>query len=253
MLSLSVWVIGLALMAVVLARAWAGRFVFAYPLFYTYLSFVLLTSSGLLFIYSTKPSQYARFYWYIEFAGAVLGCAVVWEIYRRALGRFPGAARMARNVLLLTLALAVSKALADTASGTSRWPSKTLVALERDLRGVQAGGLVGLLAVLASYRIPLGKNLRGMMLGYGLLIGSNVVTLTFRELLGNAFQATWSYLQPLAYVTALLIWCASLWSYQPVPLPCANARIEHDYQSLVRATSKGLLEARSYLRKALRS
>ena len=252
MLSLGIWILGLALIGVVLARACAQRLIFAYPTFYTYLAFVLLTSLGLLFIYWTKRSEYTRSYWCVEFTGAALGCAVVWEIYRHALGRFPGAARMARNVLLFTLALTVSKALANSSTGLGWWPAKTLVALERDLRTVQAAVLVGLAIVIASYAIPLGRNLWGMITGYSLLIGTNVVTLSLSEHLGSSFYTTWRYLQPLAYMTALSVWCAALWSYGPVPAANANPRIEQDYQTLVQVTTKGLLHARTYLRRAFR-
>lgn len=252
MLSLGIWILGLALIGLVLARACAQRLVFAYPIFYTYLAFVLFTSLGLLFIYWRKHSEYSRYYWYVEFAGAALGCGVVWEIYRHALGRFPGAARMARNALLFTLALTVSKAIANASTGLGWWPTKTLVALERDLRTVQAAVLVGLAIIIASYAIPLGRNLWGMMAGYALLISTNVITLTLSEHLGSGFYTTWRYLQPLAYVTALSIWCATLWSYGPVPAGNENPRIEQDYQTLVQVTTKGFLHARTYLRKAFR-
>ena len=191
MLSLGIWILGLALIGLVLARACAQRLVFAYPIFYTYLAFVLFTSLGLLFIYWRKYSEYSRYYWYVEFAGAALGCGVVWEIYRHALGRFPGAARMARNALLFTLALTVSKAIANASTGLGWWPTKTLVALERDLRTVQAAVLVGLAIIIASYAIPLGRNLWGMMAGYALLISTNVITLTLSEHLGSGFYTTW--------------------------------------------------------------
>lgn len=239
-------------MAVLLARACYARLVFKYPLFFVYLSFVLLTSSCLFLVYLTRRDRYGPFYWYVEFPTAALGCAVVWEIYRGALGHFPGAARMARNMLILALVIVLSKTIADAWLGSGWWPDRTMIELERDLRGVQAGVLIGLLAVIAVYRIPMGANLWGMMLGYGLLISSNVITLTLRGLLGHNFQTAWNYLQPLSYVAVLCIWCVGLWSYKPVALPENDPKIERDYQLLVGATSRALLQARTYLRRTLR-
>jgi hypothetical protein len=252
MISLTIWMIGLILMAVQLARACTKKLIAKYPLFYIYLSCVLATSSCLLLIYLAKPRSYGAVYWYVEFLGASVGCAVVWEIYRVALRRFPGAARMARNVLVFLLALALSNVIADAWRGAAWWPVGTVVELERDLRGVQGAALIGLIAVIAFYRIPLGANLWGMTLGYGLLVSSNMITLTLRAFFGARFQTAWLYLQPVSYLAVLSIWCMSLWSYKPATLPARDPRIEQDYQLLARTTSRTLLQASNYLRKALR-
>jgi hypothetical protein len=159
---------------------------------------------------------------------------------------------MARNVLLLVLAIVISKVIADNWNRIGGWPAGTAVEIERDLRAVQVALLIGLVAVLAVYRIPVGRNLWGMMLGYGLFISSNLITLTVRAFLGDAFQRAWSYVQPLTYVGALFLWCLTLWSYHPASPAETHPGIERDYQFLVQTTARGLLQARSYLRRALR-
>jgi xanthosine utilization system XapX-like protein len=252
MFTLLLWTTGLLIMALLLGRAYAKSLVLKYPLFYIYLTFVLFTSSFLLLVYLMESKYYGRAYWYIEFLGAVLGCFVVWEIYRSALRYFPGAARMARKVQTLIIAIVLARAIAEAWNGTSWWPSQTMIELERDLRGVQAGLLIALVIVILSYRIPMGPNVWGMMLGYGLLIGSNVITLTFRALLGDSFQIEWLYLQPLSYITVLCIWSVALWSYRPAPEPNPNPKIEQDYKFLIHSTTKALLQARTSLRKTLR-
>ena len=239
-------------MALLIARALQERFVSEYPLFYAYLSFVLLKSCYLLVLYLFWRSYYGRAYWYIEPLSAILGCAAVWEIYRCALRRFPGAARMARNVFLMVLAIVASKIIADNWNRLGGWPAGTAVEIERDLRAVQLALLIGLLAVIAVYRIPVGRNVWGMILGYGLFISSNFITLTLRAFLGDAFQRAWSYVQPLTYVGALFLWCITLWSYHPVSFAETRPEIERDYQLLVQTTTRGLLQARTYLRRALR-
>ena len=253
MLSLVIWLAGLLVLALLLIRGVMGGLVRRYTLFYGYLSFVLVTSCFLVFIYFAKPSEYRHFYWYTEFPGVALGCGIVWDIYRGSLKRFPGAARMVRSVLLFLLAVVLSKVLVDTWNGTAWWPRGTVVELERDLRTVQAVVLLGLAIVISSYRIPMGKNLCGMMLGYGLFIGTNVITLALYALFGDAFKYAWLYLQPLSYNAMLCIWCITLWSYKPVPIPKTEPSIEQDYQVLVAATRRGLVQARTYVRKAMRS
>lgn len=252
MLSLAVWVTTLILEALLLLRALAGAYLSKYKLFYVYLGTVFFQSFFLLVVYLAKPKYYSPLYWYAEFLSVVLGCGIVWEIYRRALGRFPGAARMARNVLLFILLLVFAKVLVNTWNATVWWPAGAVVELERNLRAVQATLLIGLVFVIAFYRIPLGLNLWGMMLGYGLFIGTSVIILAFRVLLGDSFQTAWHYLQPLSYLLVLCIWCIALWSYKAAPVPDTEPKIEQDYQLLARTTRKGLLQARAYLGRAMR-
>lgn len=252
MLSLAVWLTTLVLETLLLFRASKAGLLWKYLLFYVYLGCVLLQSFSLLVIYLAKPKYYAPFYWYAEFFSVLLGCGVVWEIYRRGLARYPGAARMARNVLLFMLLMVFSKVLVDTWNGTVWWPRGAVVELERNLRAVQAMVLIGLVIIIACYRIPLGQNLWGMLVGYGLFIGTSVINLTFRILLGDSFQTTWQYLQPLSYLAVLCVWCITLWSYQAVRLPKTEPKIEHDYHLLAAATRKRLLQARAYLGRAIR-
>jgi hypothetical protein len=252
MLSLAVWLTTLVLEALLLLRASRGEFLGKYRLFYLYLGGVFLQSFSLLIIYLAKSKYYASLYWSAEFVSVVLGCGVVWEIYRGALGRFPGAARMARNVLLVVLLMVISRVLANSWNSTVWPPAGTVVELERDLRAVQSMVLIGLVLVVRFYRIPLGQNLWGMMLGYGLFIGTNVITLALGALLGNAFQTPWRYLGPLSYLAVLCIWSIALWSYKAAPVPGAELQVEQDYRFLAEQTKRGLLHARAYLIRAMR-
>lgn len=251
-MSLAVWLTTLVLETLLLLQAFRRDFFRKYTLFYAYLSCVFLVSFFLLVIYLAEPNYYAPLYWSGEFVGVVLGCGVVWEIYRQALGRFPGAARMARNVLVLILLVIVSKVLANTWNGAVRWPAGIVVEVERNLRAVQAMALIGLVVVIAFYRVPLGQNLWGMMLGYGVFIGTSVIILALRVLLGDSFQTAWHYLQPLSYLAVLCIWCATLWSYKTAAVTKTEPKIEQDYQLIAGRTRKGLLQARAYLGRALR-
>jgi hypothetical protein len=80
-----------------------------------------------------------------------------------------------------------------------------------------------------------------------------VIHLTFGEYLGESFRFLWPYIQPMAYIFVLLIWCWTLWSYETAPELEINARLEVDYQSLASATKRQLRAAHSYLLKAMRS
>jgi hypothetical protein len=105
-------------------------------------------------------------------------------------------------------------------------------------------------ALLAYYSIPIGRNLRGLMLGYGFYIGTNLVSLVLLSLLGHQFRSSWSYLRSTSYFVTLLIWGFSLWSYQPNPEPVSAVGLESDYQLLASRTKRLLETARAHIWRA---
>ncbi|MBZ5539113.1 MAG: hypothetical protein LAN61_01195 [Acidobacteriia bacterium] len=237
--------------AILLLRAVRGRFFAKYSLFYAYLLCVFLQSLARFYILLWHADLYPYFYWYTQFIDMLLGCGILFELYRQGLVHYPGAARMARNVLAFVFAMVISKVLANALSGTGLSPGSIAYDLERNLRMVQSVFLIALFALFYYYAIPLGKNLRGMMLGYGLFLGTSVVNLTFRTQLGSAFQVWWVYLQPLSYVLVLAIWCPALWAYAPMPLPASESKLEYDYQLLSAGTRKRVAMVRSYISKTV--
>lgn len=247
-----VWWATNALEGLLLARPIQGRFLKKYSFFYFYLTYVFLQSLACFYVYLARPSLYQPFYWYTQLFSVLLGYGVIWEIFRQALSRYPGASRMARNVLGLILVMVLSKVFVNALSGPIWSPAKTTAELERNLRTVQGILLVAVIALLVYYAIPIGRNLRGMLLGYGFFVATSIVSLTVRSYLGNESQWWWQYVQPVAYFFVLLIWCGTLWSFRPNPEPEAEAGIERDYMLLAGATKRRLLQARAYLTRAVR-
>lgn len=252
MFSMAVWVAGLAIESLILIRAVREAIFWRYPLFFIYLTWVFALSSVRLVIYLGKPEYYRPLYWYTQPLSVLVGCGLVWEIYRQALGRYPGAARMARNLLLFLLLMVFSRLIIAQWNGSIWSYANSTAELERDLRAVQGILLAALILVLAHYTIPLGKNVKGMILGYGIFISTSVVNLTLRLLLGDSFQRTWQYLQPAFYLLALVVWGTALWSYQAAPSPATEPRIEADYQILAARTRERFFQVRAHLARVLR-
>jgi hypothetical protein len=249
MLSQIIWWSSNALEIFLLARAVRGPLVRRYPIFYMYILLVLLQSPIRLIAYRHRE-MYSGVYWTTEFLGLVMGCLVVLEIYRVALAAYPGTERMARQILLVLFVLAVTKAGVALWSDPHLLRETTPLQMERALRSVQAISIVALVSVFAFYSIPFGRNLRGILLGYGLFIGERVICLTFVSAAGRDF---WFYGYSASYVTALSLWLAHLWSYQPNPDAQARMELESEYQRIAAATQRRLQETRGYLRKAVRS
>jgi hypothetical protein len=251
MFSTILWVTALVLESVLLLRAFLGNFLKQYPFFYLYLGCVLIRDLSLLPIYYLWPTFYPYAYWYSQFFHVAVGCGVVWETYKLALSRYPGAARMARNVLPFIFIFSISRILVKVWN-SPRWiPGRTSLEAERDLRIVQIALLLGLVALFAYYVIPLGRNLKGIIYGFSVFVGTSVIQLTLRDYLGDSFQHLWQYIQPMAYIGVLGIWCVALWSYTTIPEVEMEPHLEGDYQSLVRATRKQLSSARTYLSKTM--
>jgi len=252
MLPTTLWLTALALESILLVRAAQAKLLKHYRFFYLYLGYVLVRDLSLMPIYYLWPKTYGYAYWYSQFLSVVLGCAVVWEVYKVALSRYPGAARMASNVLPFLFILATSRIFVKAWNSRYWIPGTTTLETERDLRIVQMVLLLGLVGLFAYYVIPLRRDLRGIIFGFSALVASTLIHLTFGNYLGHSFRFLWPYFQPMAYILVLLIWCRSLWSYETAPELEINPSLELDYQSLASATRRQLRAAHSYLLKATR-
>ena len=253
MLGLTIWWSGIVLETILLARGFTGRLWARYPIFYAYISFVWLQSVLRFSIFHSRPQLYAPVYWITEWLGVLVGCGVVLEIYRVGLAAYPGTARMARNLLGLVFVLAFTKALVETWNDPQWWLIATTMDLERLLRTVQSLAILALVVLFLFYAIPFGRNLRGILLGYGVFVGLSVIQLTFVADSGSRFHKFWSYASPGSYCIVLGLWTVHLWSYLPSPEPKGAVRLEEQYQRVAAATAQRLREARGYLAKAVRS
>jgi len=216
MLTLSIWLCSILLEVLLLFRGFRTKLVRKYPLFYSYILFVLLESLVRFFVYNRRHSLYDTVYWITQFLAVAIGCVVVFDIFRMVLAEYPGTARPARNVLLFVFAMAVVKALVNISSGASFF-GQTSVELERNLRLVQAAAIFGIAVLSFFYAIPFGKNARGIVVGYGLFLCASVVQLTWVSYFGQRSREIWLYTQPAIYLLALLVWMGSLWSYHTAP------------------------------------
>ncbi len=242
------WWIGNALETLILVRSIKGRFWQKYPAFYLYLGTVLLLELLRFSIYTFQPRFHRAFYWYTEYLSATIGYAVILEIYKHALSNSPGVARIARAFLWGVLGAVILKVTWSAVSGPVWSPATTSAELERDLRTVQALLLAGVIALLAYYVVPTGRNLIGIILGYSAYIYASVVSLAFGSLPGYGLRPGWRLVQPIAYLAALLIWGATLWSYSPNPVTETESKIDRDYKLIAERTRRAISKARSFLK-----
>jgi hypothetical protein len=249
MLSQTIWWVSIALEILLLGRGLQAKLVSRYPAFYGYVVFVLFQDLARFLALQRSLHVYKYTYWTTEFLCVGIGCVIVFEVYRVGLSSYPGTARMARNVLALVFALTLAKVIAN-AWGNPGWWNVVSTQMERDLRTVQAVAIFGLLSLFLLYAIPFGKNLLGILVGYGLFVAERVITLIFFA----GRRDFWAYAYSASYLLALGIWLTHLWAYSenPATQPAAG-RLEIDYQRLAAATRRRLQTARGQLAKAVRS
>jgi hypothetical protein len=251
MSSVILWV-GNSLLIVVLLRAAIVGLLRRYPLFYIYIGCVLLKQIIDLLFYHFARSFYEPVYWQTELTTIVASYAVLVEIFRRLLQRNPGIARKTQKLLTCFFVLTVGYAAAAQLHEPFVSLSRTIVEIGRDLRYIEGGLLLVILCLLLRYRILLGQNLLGLIVGYSFWVGVNVVNLALWFLPGNESSLLLRTLLPLTYVATLTIWCLALWSVEPEPAQSNENAIERDYQILVAHTRAVLARSSARLVKVMR-
>lgn len=243
---------GVLLELVLLLRGLRLRPLGRYHFFYAYISCSIFGTIAGIMTRLIAPSSYQRWYWVIQLVTLVFGYGILLEILNHVLAPYPGADRFARISGLTAFGAIFCFALIAPVI-MPHWSPGTVIEFERDMRCVQAIFIFGVLAVIFYYGIPIGKNMRGMILGYGLYIFTSLVSLALRSYAGTPFDKVWDVVQPLSFVTSLVIWLIALWSYCPNPAPDPTIRLEEDYEALVSRTKSVIGTIRTYLGKAARA
>jgi hypothetical protein len=253
MFSQLTWSLCIVVEGLLLVRAMGTGLFRRLPLFYGYIACVFAKDLLSIPIYKHLPSLYPAFYYTAELILAAMGYGILAEIYSRSLEAYPGVARFFRIFFVVVfLAVVIGVGVATLGTGPASF-DRVVAGLEQYLRQFQALLLSCLLVLFMYYRVGVGKNLRGLVIGYSLLVGSEVITLTFALNASTGFGALMRQAEPAFYLISLFVWMASLWSVQedgPPVLPC---RIEQDYERLAALATMVLLRARAQLERMVRA
>jgi hypothetical protein len=252
MFSLSIWLVGIAFELILIVRGVQRGLLRHYPVFYSYIAFVVVTD---ILLFATRPTArpYLYLYWIAEFVGLLLGCLVFFEFYRVALKPYPGTARVARALLFVVFVIAVVKTVVTIVNVPKWWLYAQPAQVEGVLRVCQLMAILALALLFLFYSIPFGKNLRGILLGYGFFVSWSVLCLALVAAGVAKADSLWSYTYPISYVLSVVVWTVHLWSYQPNPVPDRAIPLEQEYQRVAAATQRRLHDARGYLAKAVGS
>lgn len=235
-----------------LVRGLSVRNLRQYYFFYAYTGSVIVGATLTIGVKLAAPQSYQQWYWPLQFVTLVTGYGILLEIMNHVLGAYPGAERFAKFSGIAAFAAIFCFALIAPRM-MPHWSGGTVIEFERDMRCVQAVFLTGLLAVIFYYLIPLGRNMKGMIAGYGLYILTSLMSLAVRAYAGSGFDRVWDVVQPLSFDASLLIWLVALWSYCPNPVPDHTIHLEEDYEALVARTKNAMSAIRQYFGRAARA
>jgi hypothetical protein len=242
------WWGGNAVEAVLLLRGFRVKLHEKFPAFYFYLGTVFLLQFCRFAVFIFAPVAFPTYYWCTEFLPALVGYAVIVEIFQQSLRSSPGAARMARAALWAMLGAVILNVIVNALSSATWSTAATFAGFERDVRTIQALLILAIIAVLALYAVPTTRNLKGIIFGYGFYICASVMSLAFGSLPGNATRPGWRHVEPIAYLAALLIWIWTLWSLQPDVETEPVSTIDRDYRLIAQQTGRLLSSIRSYFK-----
>jgi hypothetical protein len=247
------WGAGISLEAVILLRSFRSRMLASYPLFYAYMACVLLTELSRYLLHAMNSPLWVNWYWGTEFLCLLMGYFVIFDILEKTLAPYEGPKKFARNVGLLVFASVVAFTTIQLIARNRFAQGLTSVEVDRNLRSAELVLLGGVLLIVANYGIPIGRNLKGIILGYGLYVAAVVMDDAARSYLGRSFQGIFSAVKSYSYFATLLVWAVALWSYHPNPVPSEPGNLNGDYQVMVTKTKNALGAVRSQLGKGGRT
>jgi len=224
-MSFALGYVGTVTLALVAIRGiWTGLWK-TYPLFYAQIACSLIATVFDIWVWWRHPAAYRWWYWDAQFATMVAACANLVEVIRHGLAKCPAARRFAKSVRYVLYAAVVGFSFAYITHLNDWRRVLTFVSLERDFRAIQALLVVALVGGIFYFGVPLGRNVKGILVGYGIYVGASLVTLAIESRFPAAFLGVWNQMQPLAYNLTLLIYLISLWRYSPVPSPELGPRV----------------------------
>jgi hypothetical protein len=250
MTNLAIWSSGITLESLILFRSVKTGIIRIYPFFCVYLGCVLIGDVALVLAYKLlPPSAYQTSFWIKEFVCVIAGYAVVMEIIERAFAHYEGPKKLGRNAALITFAAIVGFTVVQAAVVLA--PSvRSAFDVEANLRGAELVLLSILIAAIFYYRIPIGKNLKAIILGYGFCTAAVAMNEAVGSFVGGKFSAAFSRVWSYSFFVSLLVWVVGLWSYEPSEVPQGQSQMDGNYMELASRTRAAVATMRGHLRKA---
>ena len=246
MLIYALWSITLGLQALLITAAVYRGLFRKYLGFYTYLTATILVSAARFYVRSAHREAYLGFYWWTELGLVAMGFAVTFGIFNSVLRYYPGVRTMANFFATGAFMFVAAQAGIQAATGDLREVIGGVMRFQRHMRFLEITLLALLTMLILYYCIPLGRNVRGLLLGYSLYLISSAVMITARGFATPSSQNLIETVRQFSGIVTALIWVTMLWRFDPSPVP-VNNELEQDYAFAAARTRTAIAHARSRL------
>jgi hypothetical protein len=212
----------------IILRAIQGGVLSRFWLFYSYLTYILLTGVLTLGAYYWAPGSYASVYWFVFLTTVIAEFAVLVQVGDCIFDPYPAIRQIGR---FLTVSVGVMFAALYIGPSLLEPRPRSLAILNLVLRSsvTKAAIVIALLVVARYFRIPLGKNVAGIMTGFSIYLALNTVSFALEEAYGRShYGPTFVTLGPLTQTLTFLVWAVALWDPQPDLLSHREVPRDHE-------------------------
>jgi hypothetical protein len=223
----TLWVIPLALQAVILLVMFRRKKVTLFPVFFCYT--VVVFSREFLLLFLSQGNLYALVYWCGEAIAVVLGLAVIFEILGNVLPPSPSLRFILNSVWILGgIAAVISLLMLFLTNGTAGADRvfEFIILAERSARFLQACLLIVVIVLMSRLGLTWHNDSVGIVAGFGIYSALVLAGFELRAHLHVMSDAKLVLLNSAAYNVAAIIWACYLlrpWRGIPVEhLPKAN-------------------------------
>ena len=204
-----------AFASTLLLKARRGGSLSLFPLFFCYISYLLMSGLFLLVVLSIRPAAYPGIFWYHFMITLVVEFAVLVEISDHIFNPYPAVRHLGRLLAICISAIFLFYIVPSLTGHESS--SSTILDFVKRTAVTKTAIIISLLAAARYYRLPLGKNVGGLMIGFCAYLAINVANFACAEKYGRALYGDiFGVVGPLSCHVALLIWTVAMWRYEPV-------------------------------------
>jgi hypothetical protein len=217
---LFLWVFPTCLNVVSLGVMVRSKLYRTFPIFSFYLGSTTTLMIVLGVIERSHPAVYFYLYWISDGITALLGLAVICEIFKTVLEPFQSVRRIGlilfRSAFFVLLLVVVTTFRARGTQDMVPWIGMILN-LELSIRILEAGLFFFLFSFAASLGLTWKHHAFGIAAGLALFVASELTVVAMRAYLGRAADdLAYQILKPAAFNCGVLVWAAYIWRGAPV-------------------------------------
>jgi hypothetical protein len=215
MLSVVVAITSVVLPVVLLVKGVQGGLVSRLPFFYSYIAYALLDTLVALGFLLFLPQYHATVYWFGFLFWLIVEFAVLVEVSDHIFEPYPAVRSLGR--LLFGLICSIFMVFYIVPALLLKEPSsQVMLELVKRTSLTKAIIILVLFAATRIYRLPVGRGIAGILLGFSIFLGVSIANYELAGIYGQAVYAPiLRVVYPLSWTLGALIWIVALWNFEP--------------------------------------